>query len=1037
VRPASHPSSALDATIRDVKARTDLVALVARHVALTPAGGVHRGRSLKNPDRTPSLIVWPETRTWRDFSGGGADGGDCIDFVRYATGASFLEALHSLAADAGVRWPDHAGPGQGVGDTEARRRLEELLGEAAAFYHRALRPGLREREFKERYGFRDETIDELRLGFGAPGLYEHLTGAFGATRDEALSTGLFVLVHGEARDFFANRLVFPYWRGGRIVYFIGRRSHLSGDEPWDAAKYRKLPGRCDTRPYVSPLVGNDAFFGEDDAQRSGTLVICEGIADAISAREAGFACISPVTTRFRTQDHEKLVRLTARADRVVIANDNEENRSGERGALETARVLHAAGRDVRIAVLPRAAGVEKVDVNDIVRTQGHAAFQRVVADALPLPAYLVASLDAGLRGAALAKALQPAFACAQGLPPLEQGDALRQMEERFALGKREVRRAFDHFVRAHREAGAGSRAADSGLPRVVVNGRQQRELIEEAAAIVVAANERRLAQTSTPEPEAHAGDIDVVPKLFVRSGIVVGLRSEADGPRVVDVNETEMLGVLLRCADWISVHSGDDGPSYSAATPPIAVPRDLLAFPPRGLRPLDAVVQTPVFGRDGALLDGAGYHASDRLWHLWHEVAPSRGALGGLAVPRSPSRVDIVRARCLLEDELLADFPFVDESDRAHALAALLLPFARRLVGGCTPLHLIEAPTAGSGKGMLGNIVSIVATGGVCEARTMPMTEDETRKMITAELASARPIVLLDNLSEKRVLDSPSLASLLTTPVWRDRILGESRSISLRNDALWLGTANNPRISFELARRMVRIRIDPKQDMPWRRSGFRHDPLFAWVHAERPSILQSLLVLIQAWVAAGRPRGRERLGSFESWAAVMGGILEVAGVRGFLCSLDEFYQAADEQGEVWRGFARLWWERFQGREVRVAELQTLCGEGELGEALLGDGSPRAQATRLGRALQSARDRVFGGLRVRQLRDSAHKGRTYALELAAAPPDGVRGDSRDEIDPFSRLESLPAAGDVEVSGDIEGTSKEGGPPSESVAIPVTS
>ena len=33
-------------------------------------------------------------------------------------------------------------------------------------------------------------------------------------------------------------------------------------------------------------------------------------------------------------------------------------------------------------------------------------------------------------------------------------------------------------------------------------------------------------------------------------------------------------------------------------------------------------------------------------------------------------------------------------------IAALLLPFARRLVDGCTPLHIIEAPTAGSGKGV-------------------------------------------------------------------------------------------------------------------------------------------------------------------------------------------------------------------------------------------------------------------------------------------------------------------------------------------------
>jgi len=56
-------------------------------------------------------------------------------------------------------------------------------------------------------------------------------------------------------------------------------------------------------------------------------------------------------------------------------------------------------------------------------------------------------------------------------------------------------------------------------------------------------------------------------------------------------------------------------------------------------------------------------------------------------------REQVARARALLVDELLVDFPFVKESDRAHAVAAILLPFLRRMIGGLAPIHLIEAPT--------------------------------------------------------------------------------------------------------------------------------------------------------------------------------------------------------------------------------------------------------------------------------------------------------------------------------------------------------
>ena len=46
--------------------------------------------------------------------------------------------------------------------------------------------------------------------------------------------------------------------------------------------------------------------------------------------------------------------------------------------------------------------------------------------------------------------------------------------------------------------------------------------------------------------------------------------------------------------------------------------------------------------------------------------------------------------------------------------------------------------------------------------------------MLTAELATGRPIILLDNANDKQQLVSASLASVLTTQSWTDRILGRT-----------------------------------------------------------------------------------------------------------------------------------------------------------------------------------------------------------------------------------------------------------------------
>lgn len=1016
--------STFDQLVADVKARTDLVAVVRRHVELRESGNHYVGRSLKNADTTPSLVVWPDTQKWRDYSGGGSGGGDVFAFVQYARDVPFMLALRELAAEGGVPVP-----GSSNADLERlreRRRLEEMLTEAARYYHQQLGDPMRWDLERER-GYTEATIEKRSLGFGAGDLWGHL-GELGATEEERLSTGLFVpLGAGRHAEFFANRLVFPYWRGGRVVYVIGRRTSFSTDAEWDLAKYRKLPVRSEKHPYISPLITNDYFFGEDDANTDGVLLITEGIADAIAAQQAGFKCLSPVTTAFRAQDHDKLVRLTSKAKRVVIVNDSEDSGAGERGALETAKVLHAAGRDVRIATIPRAAGVEKIDVNDVVRAQGADGLHAVVDAARSLPRFLVERIPEVIDRRELVDALRPVVEAMQRQSHVERSELKAVIGARFSLAKREMNQqlaVLERDLRRERFRDADEKPTGD-KPGIVVNDRQRSELIEESSGVLTTTNAARI--------EEAKGSVPVgLPLLFVRAGRVVGLLRDKDGeaPKLNDLSATEMYGLLVRYADWLRRRATEDGVTYDATTPPFDVPQDLLAFPPKALAALDSVVSTPVFGRDGSLLSIPGHHASESLWlHL----DPS---LGELHVPEAPTAADIAGARGLLIEHLLFDFPFVDPSDRTHMIAALLLPFARRLVTGCTPLHVIEAPTPGSGNGLLTNLLGVIATGTACNGCTLPGEEEEVRKKLSAELAMGRPIILLDNLPEKRVTDSATLASVLTAETWTDRLLGATRMLTFPNRAVWLCSANNPRFSLELVRRSVRIRIDPKQDMPWHRSGFRHDPVMDWARDNRPKLVRALLTLIRAWVAAGRPAGKQSLGSFESWARVVGGILEVAGIDGFLANSTAFYAEADEEGEAWRAFTRAWWEKFGPTPVRVLELNELCDVHELLVRERGDGPARSQQTKLGNLLRAKRDRVFGELRIGLAHDGGHKGKLYALSNmkaeSAEPSSSDGAGSHGFVDPWADAPTI-TTGNLEVEAGTFGEPSTGQVPIEKAAV----
>src|SRR5262249_31699371 len=157
-------------------------------------------------------------------------------------------------------------------------------------------------------------------------------------------------------------------------------------------------------------------------------------------------------------------------------------------------------------------------------------------------------------------------------------------------------------------------------------------------------------------------------------------------------------------------------------------------------------------------------------------------------------------------------------------------------------------------------------------------------------------------------------------------------------------TGNNPTFSNEIARRLVRIRLDAGVPSPSRRTGFRHPELMEWVRANRVRLVAACLTLGRAWIAAGRPRGTRSIGSYESWAQTMGGVLEVGGIEGFLGNIEEMMAVSDSEGATWHSFVSAWWGRFGTAEVGTGDLFDLAANSE-SPLPLGPGNDKSQRIR--------------------------------------------------------------------------------------------
>jgi len=230
--------------------------------------------------------------------------------------------------------------------------------------------------------------------------------------------------------------------------------------------------------------------------------------------------------------------------------------------------------------------------------------------------------------------------------------------------------------------------------------------------------------------------------------------------------------------------------------------------------------------------------------------------------------------------------------------------------------------------------------------------------------------------------------NVLTSDSVTGRPLGGSKLETAMNRALWMLTGNNPRLSSEFVRRCVRVRMDTGLERPQARgpSSFRHADLFGWTLANRSRLIRALIVIVLYWRSRGAPRGTRSKSSFNSWAAIVGGIMEEVALPGFLGNEDAFFEEVDVEADEWGTFVRAWAEaRAPGQAFTASELFRIADSKDLLVEVRTAQNERANVVRFGKALAAHRDQVFGELKI--VRGGLSSGtRLWKLERTSADAD---------------------------------------------------
>ncbi|MCM2454148.1 DNA primase [Rhizobium sp. CG4] len=332
-------------------------------------------------EKSPSFHC--EDRKGRYHCFGCGVSGDHFRFLTDLDGLNFPEAVQQIADMAGVAMPQP--------DVQAERRererasLQDVMEMATVFFQDQLQTaaGAKARAYLRDRGLTGRTIETFRLGFAPEGrntLKEYLAGK-GVGKDQMEACGL--VVHENvpvSYDRFRDRIMFPILSSREKVIAFGGRA-MSQDA---LAKY--LNSNETELFHKGNVLYNFARArraSQTPGQQSGgTVIAVEGYMDVIALHQAGIEnAVAPLGTALTENQLELLWKMSPQPV-LCFDGDGAGIRAANRAA-DLALPHIKPGRSVSFALLP-----DGKDPDDLVRHEGRAPFDRVMAEAKPLAAMI-------------------------------------------------------------------------------------------------------------------------------------------------------------------------------------------------------------------------------------------------------------------------------------------------------------------------------------------------------------------------------------------------------------------------------------------------------------------------------------------------------------------------------------------------------------------------------------------------------------------------------------------------------------------------
>jgi DNA primase len=531
-------------SINAVRNTADMVTEVGRYTDLRRAGGQMMGLCPFHDESSPSFSVQPQDKLYHCFGCG--VGGDIFEFVMEKEGLGFSEAVEALADRYGVELEREEEDPRAEARRQARRRLQQLLERAAAYYSNYLwesKEAGKARDYLAGRGLSEGVLKDFGVGF-APSAWDKILVAgqrAGFTVPEMGSVGLVQKGRqGGDYDRFRSRIMFPIRDArGRVLGFGGRA--MRDDQ---GAKYVNT---AETDFFHK----SEILYGLDRARASiakaNRAVVVEGYTDVLALHQAGLeGAVGVMGTAITPQ---QVQTLSGMVSEVALALDADA--AGQNAMLRAQRV--AGDRRMRLRVVAMPKGVDPAEL--MAEEGGAERFRDLVEKAGELTDFQVGLV---LDGTDVSSPVDRDRALAEVAPILagmgesaSQAELVRRVADRLDMEPAMVMGRVVASTPATGGPGAGSGPAEARTNGRAEGSTPQPQAARPAALTSRERRERALLAMCIALPKPGAGYLEKLEKLgeshLSRSGqaAVAFLRAHPTDPAEHLPREDGILAALV------------------------------------------------------------------------------------------------------------------------------------------------------------------------------------------------------------------------------------------------------------------------------------------------------------------------------------------------------------------------------------------------------------------------------------------------------------------------------------------------------------